>query len=427
MIFQLGFRNTSTIHKIILLFCLTQQLNSIGQIPQYTMPSEAALHEGTWLQWPHDYTYGFGASDFEPTWIQMTEALISGENVHIIAYNSSEKTHIENVLASEGIPMDNIDIYIHANDDFWVRDNGPIFVYGQNNQLTISDWGFNGWGGDTPYELCDEIPSLLASDLNIPIINLNEMVLEGGAIEIDGSGSMLATRSSVTGSDRNPSLTEEEIENYMTTYLGITNFIWLEGMNGGAEDITDQHIDGFAKFHGTDTIVTMNSTDLNYWYVSEEDINTLYTATKINGENYHYTYLPLTENNVSTSWGQNLGFRASYVNYYIANSVVLVPNYNDPNDEMANAIIQNLYPNRTVVGIDCRNILANGGMVHCITQQQPIDLSNIGLQEIDKSQKGNFIRIIDLLGRETLRPKENSIYFYIYENGFVKKFINPKH
>lgn len=411
-------------HKIIFCLCLMQFSVSIAQTPQYTMPSEEAAHEGTWLQWPHNYTYGFGANDFEPTWIQMTEALITGENVHIIAYNNTEKTHIENVLAAEGISMDNIDILVHPNDDFWIRDNGPIFVYDQNNELHITDWGFNGWGGDTPFELCDEIPNLISADMGIPSIDLNAMVLEGGAIEIDGAGSMMATQSSITASDRNPNLTEEEIENYMTTYLGLTNFIWLDGMYGGNEDITDQHIDGFAKFHGTDTIVTMNSDDLSYWYVSEEDVNTLYAATKINGENYEYIYLPLTENNVTTTWGQNIGYRASYVNYYIANSVVLVPNYNDPNDEIANNIIQSLYPNRAVVGIDCRDILATGGgMVHCITQQQPVDLSSMDVQEIDGSVKGSLIKIIDMLGREVVQPKENSLYFYIYENGSVEKTV----
>jgi len=268
------------------------------------MPSEEALHEGTWLQWPHDYTYQFGASDFEPAWIEMTEALIIGENVHIIAYNETEKSHIEFALGTAGVSMENVDILIAPNDDFWVRDNGPVFVYDTDSVLHITDWGFNGWGNDTPYELCDEVPNLIATELNIPLIDLSAMVLEGGAIEIDGNGSMMATRSSITASDRNPNLSEEEIENYMTTYLGLTNFIWLDGMFGGWEDITDQHIDGFAKFHGTKTIVTMNEEDLDYWYVSADDIYTLYNATQPNGDTYDYVYLPLTDNNVITTWGK---------------------------------------------------------------------------------------------------------------------------
>lgn len=407
-------------YKITFLIFLAQILKSNAQTVLYTMPSEEALHEGTWLQWPHDYTYSFGASDFEPTWVEITEALVTSENVHIIAYNEEEKNHIEYILGVSGVSMENVDIFIIPNDDFWVRDNGPIFVYNQENQLHITDWGFNGWGGDTPHELCDEVPNLLAPQINLPLLDLNTMVLEGGAIEVDGAGSMMATRSSITGSDRNPNLTESEIENYMTTYLGLTNFIWLDGIFGGWEDITDQHIDGFAKFHETNTIITMNEVDLDYWYVSADDIYTLYNATQANGEVYNYVYLPLTDNNVVTTWGQNLGYKGSYVNYYIANTLVLVPNYNDPQDNVANAIIQELYPEKEVVGIDSRNILANGGMVHCITQQQPQTLNPIGLNEIESLKKGKLLRVIDLFGRDILNQKENTLYLYIYENGVVE-------
>lgn len=137
--------------------------------------------------------------------------------------------------------------------------------------------------------------------------------------------------------------------------------------------ITDQHIDGFARFGDPSTIVTMEQEDLLYYDVMQSDIDLLYAAKDKQGNSYSFLTVPLSQNNVVTTNGINLGYKGSYVNYYIANTKVLVPNYNDPNDEVANGIIQSLYPSRTVVGIDVRNLYENGGMVHCVTQQQPLE------------------------------------------------------
>jgi len=355
---------------IIIVFLLI----SSNIFPQYIMPEENTEHEGTWLQWPHHYTYGyFYRNSIEDTWIEMTAALITSENVHIVAYNQTEKDRIITLLNDEGISLTNIDFYIHPNDDVWVRDNGPIFVYDENDDLTILDWGFNGWGNDAPFSNDDLIPSTLAVELDIPYIDLSAVVLEGGAIEVDGNSTLMATRSSITHPSRNPNLTETEIENYFTSYLGITNFIWLDGVYG--LEITDMHIDGFMRFAGNNTIVTMNNEDLLYWGLPQSDIDILFSASNVNGEAYNFVHLPLTQNDVTTTYGNPLNYKGSYCNYYIANSVVLVPHYNDPNDEVANSIIQNIYPDKTVIGIDVRNLYENGGMIHCVTQQQPIDLN----------------------------------------------------
>jgi len=400
---------------LILLFPLL----SFSQTIQYTMPFEDAEHEGTWLQWPHDNTYGNGwKSENEPAFIEMVAALESGENVHIIVYDASEQLDVEQTLTNASISLTNVDFYIHQNDDYWVRDNGPIFVYDNNNNLAILDFDFNGWGNDAPYALCNQIPSLIATDLNIPVVDLSDMVFEGGAIEIDGNGSALMTRSSVTASDRNPNLTETQIEDYLTTYLGITNFIWLDGSFGGSQDITDQHIDGFAKFVDANTIVTMNNADLWYWYVSTADIATLNAATDANGVAYNIVNLPLTQNNVFTTSGSNTYSKGSYVNYYVANDAVLVPVYNDANDSIALGIIQGLYPTKTAVGIDCRDLFNYGGMVHCVTQQQPIALNTTSIKE-QTNKPANF-RITDVLGREVL-PTKNIPLIYLFEDGTVTK------
>ena len=404
-----------------LLFCLlTIQVVLMGQDVKYTMPEEIGEHEGTWLQWPHDYTYGTGWRDqVEDSWVEMTKALVEGERVHIIAYDQREENHIQSQLVNSGVDMSKVDFFQYKTNDFWVRDNGPIFVYDQDDNLRILDWGFNGWGGDADYNFCDQIPVLLSSDLSIPLVDVSKVVLEGGALEIDGKGTMMATRSSVTQADRNPNFTEQEIEEYFTTYLGLENFIWLDGKSG--EDITDMHIDGFVKFHDSATLVTMSDADLEYWGVSAKDRNSLANARNKNGDPYRHVILPLTQQNVTTSWGKKLGYKGSYVNYYIANKVVLVPQYKDAQDPVAIQLLEELYPQRRVVGIDCRNMYAEGGMIHCVTQQQPVEKIALGNIHQKQSRVNTFpnpcketvffqlqtpshepvsIRVFDLQGRQ---------------------------
>jgi agmatine deiminase len=337
----------------------------------YTMPEESAPHEGTWLQWPHQYQYGTDyRNDLDETWVAMTESLIGSEKVHIVAYDSAEKSRIISILQTTGVSLSNIEFKILKTNDVWVRDNGPIYVTDKNNQLVIQDWGFNGWGKKAAFSNCNTIPTQIANDQKTTVVDLNAvMINEGGAIEIDGNGTLMATKSSILNSNRNPGMTQVQAEANFKKYLGTSNFIWLEGKAG--REITDMHIDGFARFGNTNTIVTMNESDLLYWEVPQTDITTLYNAKDKNSKSYTFLKLPLSQNDVVTTYGKKLGYKGSYVNYYIANTVVLVPNYNDPNDTKANSLIQSIYPNRKVIGIDVRNLYANGGMIHCVTQQQP--------------------------------------------------------
>ena len=338
-------------------------------------PGEDEPHEGTWLQWPHRFTYGqLYQQRLDPTWVAMTQALVPGENVHIIAYNQAEVARIQGLLNQAGVPLGKVDFVIQPTDDCWVRDNGPIFVRGADGQLKATDWGFNGWGLDAPYTLDDPIPTQVAGSLGMPAVDLSSVVLEGGAIEVDGYGTLLATRSSILEPARNPGLSQAYVESVMTQHLGVTNFIWLDGMFGGWEDITDTHIDGLARFSGQ-TIVTMERDDLIYYGLSNADVDTLYAARNVDGVPFSFVMLPLTQNDVVTTYGLNLQFKGSYVNYYAGNTAVLVPTYADPNDTVALGILQQVYPNRTVVGIDVRNLYRNGGMVHCVTQQQPVAIA----------------------------------------------------
>lgn len=338
----------------------------------YNMPDEAALHEGTWLQWPHQYEYGITyRNSLDAAWVAMAKALVQSEKVHIIAYNATEQTRITGLLNAAAVTLSNINFKIYQTNDVWIRDSGPIYVKDKNGNLVIEDWGFNGWGNKFGASKCNTIPLQIGTDQNKNIIDLNSILtVEGGSIEMDGNGTFLATKSSILNNNRNAGVTQAQAEMFFTKYLGATKFIWLNGVAG--LETTDMHIDGFAKFANGNTIVTMPLNDLLSYDVPQADINTLYAATNKNGVAYNFIKIPLTQNNVVTTVGKNLGIKGSYINYYIANTKVLVPNYNDANDAVANAQIQALYPTKTVVGIDVRNLYENGGMVHCVTQQQPL-------------------------------------------------------
>lgn len=337
----------------------------------YTMPEESEPHEGTWLQWPHEYQYGTTFRNrLDATWVTMTKELVSSEKVHLIIYDETEKDRVTNLLNTEGVSLANVDFKIYPTDDFWTRDNGPIYVKDKDGQWAIQDWGFNGWGRKAQFQKCNAIPNKIGNDQKTKVVDINsEMINEGGSVEIDGHGTLMACKSSILNSNRNQNMSQAQAEAIFKKYLGVTNFVWLNGKAG--LEITDMHIDGFARFGNSTTIVTMSEDDLLDWQVPQADIQTLYAAKNKNGAVYTFLKLPLSKNNVVTTYGKNLGYKGSYVNYYIANTKVLVPNYNDPNDAVANRLIQSIYPNRTVIGIDVRNLYANGGMVHCVTQQQP--------------------------------------------------------
>jgi agmatine deiminase len=346
----------------------------------YTFPVESETHEGTWLQWPHGNEYG---NEFminnNATWVAMTKALQANEKVHIVYYDDTHKTQITNLLADSNVPLTNVTFHLSQTNDVWSRDNLGVFLRDSKGTLVLGDFGFNGWGGDYNFAKDNLVPAVVSLATGIPKVDLNSLItVEGGSWELDGAGTFLSTKSEVlsqsnpTGikSIRNLGMTEEQANTIFTKYVGAKKFIWLDGWFS-KDDITDAHIDGFAKFAPGNKLVTMSQADLLYWGVPQSDIDKLYQASNVNNVVFTKVYIPLTAANVKETDGTDLGTKGSYANYYVANSRVLVPNYNDSNDAVANAIIAGLYPGRTVVGIDVRNLYKNGGMVHCVTQQQP--------------------------------------------------------
>lgn len=349
------------------MFLLNMRSDKEENTMNYKMPSEDLEHEGTWLIWPHSYTYGKDyRKEIEGIWIQMVKALHHDERIHIIAYNKKEQMRIIKLLEEDQIDRNQIDFVIAKSNDVWVRDTGPIFVFDENNKLAIANFKFDGWGEKVEYKHDDQIPVVVGNQMEMPVVDIFDFVLEGGSIEIDGNGTLMATLSSTVSKNRNQTLSIPEVENFLSKYLGVSNFIWLNGVVD--EDITDAHIDGIARFLDDSTILTVSKDDFSqlYEHIDMKDYDTLKIAKNIRGETYKMIELPLTKKNV-----KGLDYKGSYLNYYIGNKVVLMPVYEDENDIVAMDIIARLYPGRKIVPIVVNDLYRYGGMLHCVTQQQP--------------------------------------------------------
>lgn len=222
----------------------------------YFFPSEEAEHEGTWLAWPHKYAdkqaYYFGEAGIdaevysqmlEPVWVDITKALHTGETVHIIVYNEQEQARVENLLLENEVNLEKIDFVIMETDDVWMRDTGPIFTLKDGKDLAIANFTYDGYGNAIEPELYAkdaQVAANIAAQKGFACIDI-DMVLEGGSVEVDGKGTLIAAKSSVVGIERNSGMKVKEVEEYLKKYYGVTNIIWIKGLKN--EDVTDGHID----------------------------------------------------------------------------------------------------------------------------------------------------------------------------------------
>ena len=348
----------------------------------FYMPAEWENQDGIWLQWPHDANGSGYQMKLEHIWLNLTYQLHQYEHVFIIVTNQAVKQHVEQLFKVFKFNTAKVSLYIMPTDDVWARDNGPIFVVNEKGKLAITDWNFNGWDGDYPYQRDCQVAARLAEILNIPIYKA-PITAEGGAIEVNGKGSMIATLSSIVNENRNPGKSRQEIETAFSQYLGITNFIWLSGAPGEAckkmGDGTDYHVDIAARFVNESTVVyawTDDTSEPHYPYLVKH-YQELKQAITESGKPLTLIKLPLPEKGVHATWERSyVGYEskitdASYCNYLVTNNLVLVPVYGNVNDEQAKAILGKLFPKRKVIGIPSLSITEEGGAMHCISQQQP--------------------------------------------------------
>ena len=351
----------------------------------YRMPAEWEPHTATWLSWPRREGISFPDS-FDrvlPALRAMVEALSESEKVCINIRNGAHKAEAREVL--RGLPMEQISFHLVPTNEPWCRDHGPIFLRRDENwsrlapdpgrtgrregapaPLAVVDWNYNAWGNKyPPFDLDEVAPTRVAEILDVPVFYPG-MILEGGAIDVNGAGALLTTESCLLNKNRNPNLSREEIEQRLRDYLGVRDILWLG--DGIAGDDTDGHIDDLARFVSKRMVVTVveeDRDDENYKPL-QENLARMRTM-EIGGCAIDIIPLPMPRRIIRE--GQRLP--ASYANFYIANSCVLVPTFADSLDEVALSILRECFPHRRIIGIDCRELIWGLGAFHCLTQQQP--------------------------------------------------------
>ena len=349
----------------------------------YRMPAEWEPHEGTWLIWPHEDTHQDSQLHLEHLWLEMTWVLQEDEKVHIILTDQRRLGHLQGQLDYYGIPQKNIDLQIIPNDDVWVRDCGPIFLVNDSGDLAVTSWNFNGWGERYPFQKDRFVTERISKKSGWELFRA-PITLEGGGIEVNGQGTLIATRSSIINPNRNPGVEQAEIEKTIQEFLGIKKIIWLSGASREFCDEvgsdTDMHVDGCARFVDETTVLylwTDEETNPYYPLLKKHREELEQTATE-SGKKLTLVPLPKPKNKIYSTLVEetrppfkNKSSLTTYANFYIANKAVLVPVYGDVLDSTAKKIIAEHFPGREIIGIPAWATAERGGMMHCVTQQQP--------------------------------------------------------
>ena len=345
----------------------------------YRMPAEWEPHAATWLVWPQNRTDWPGK--FEPIpWVyaDIVRHLARVEDVNIIVRDATLKAKARDVLVRSGAELKRVKFYLWPTNRGWTRDSGPIFIHRDGaDPIATTNWRFNAWAKYPDSANDRMLPGLIAGKLRLkqftPTITRNgrpyHVVLEGGSIDVNGQGLLLTTEECLLSKvqQRNPGLSREDLERIFADYLGIEKVIWLG--RGIAGDDTHGHVDDVTRFVKPDTVVTLverNRSDINHEPL-QENLRRLHAATDLEGRKLQIVELPLPRPVIF----EKRRLPASYANFYIANDLVLVPTFNDPNDRVALNILSEVFPRHEVVGIHCRDFIWGLGAIHCATQQQP--------------------------------------------------------
>lgn len=340
-----------------------------------TFPAEWAPHDATWIAWPHhepDWPRKLGPIPW--VYAEIARVIAQHERVEILCHDDAIRVSAQEHLTSHGV-MNNVRLHVVPNDRVWLRDSAPTFVLDDTGGVQLVNWGFNAWAKYPNFARDAEVGRAIERITGLPRVEPARpddgarLMLEGGGIETDGAGTMLVTEEWLLSSAqvRNLGLDREGYERAFRDYLGIRHTIWLgEGCVG---DDTHGHVDDIARYVSPGVIVLAyeeDPADAENHRRSVDNLRRLELAGAANGT---LAVVKLPYPRAVTMQGERLP--ASYANFYIANGVVLVPTFNDPNDRIALNALAELMPNRQVVGIHAVDLVWGFGTLHCLTQQQP--------------------------------------------------------
>ena len=348
---------------------LSETPKSLG----FSMPAEWEKHDATWLAWPHDpLTFPSRVAKVEKVYLQMISALHKNEIVNLLVTDLNMKAKVTRLLDQKGVDLQKINFYVWDYADIWFRDYGPIFVIDkERRQIAFIHWIFNAWGGKyTDLTRDTQIPYIIGNRLRLNNFKPG-IVLEGGSVDVNGKGTLLTTEQCLLNKNRNPHLSKVEIEGFLTNYFGVNHIIWLR--DGVLGDDTDGHIDNLARFVNPRTVLCAyeeNESDENY-SVLKANYETLLQSADQNGKSLKVIKVPMPPVIRSRVRGEKTRLPASYLNFYIANNIVLVPTFKHKDDHLALRIIRDQLPGRKVIGIDCSDLIYGMGAIHCVMQQQP--------------------------------------------------------
>jgi len=340
----------------------------------YRMPAEWEPHEATWLGWPHELTDWPGK--FAPipwAFAEIIRHLSKEERIYLLVENREAENRVKNILKKSGANLCAVDFFRVPTDRGWMRDSGPICVKNSTGEVALNHFLFNGWAKYSNHRrdsvAVTGVNKKLKHRVWQPMQKDRRVVLEGGSIDVNGRGTLLTTEECLLSKtqERNPGFSREDYAEVFREYLGVTNVLWLK--NGIAGDDTHGHVDDLTRFVNPTTVVTIvenDPADANYSAL-QENLALLKTMKDQDGRALRVKTLPMP----SPIYFDRQRLPASYANFYIANKIVIVPTFNDPNDRIALNTLAELFPSREVVGIACRDLVLGLGTLHCMTQQQP--------------------------------------------------------